>query len=75
MGEMGEMTRADHVKWCKTRALEYVDQDDCAGAVTSMVSDLGKHEDTKDTAGMFAMLGMFEVAKGPAAVRNWIDGF
>lgn len=43
-----ETTRAEHLAWCKTRALEYLDHEDKDQALTSMLSDLGKHEETKD---------------------------
>ncbi len=41
-------TRADHLQWCKDRAIEYCDNNDPLQALTSMMSDLRKHEETKD---------------------------
>lgn len=35
---------AAHFAWCKTRALEYVDNHDLVRAVTSFSSDLGKND-------------------------------
>ena len=39
---MNKPTRAEHLAWCKKRALEYVDAGDLLQAYTSMASDLGK---------------------------------
>ena len=63
------MTRAEHMQWCKARAREYIACNDLTGAVTSMVSDLGKHEETKG-----ARTGMFAV-KSPSEARHFIEGF
>lgn len=46
----GLVTRAEHLAWCKERALEYCDQGDWMNAWASMVSDLGKHPETKTHA-------------------------
>lgn len=43
-------TRADHLAWCKQRALQYVDAGDLTGAYASMTSDLGKHEGARSPA-------------------------
>lgn len=40
------MDRIEHVKWCKERALQYIDRGDYQGAFGSMASDLGKHKET-----------------------------
>lgn len=40
------MNRDEHVAWCKTRALAYVDAGDLNNAFASMCSDLRKHPDT-----------------------------
>ena len=40
------MTRAEHLQWCKDRALEYVDAGDLSQAWVSMASDLKKHPKT-----------------------------
>ncbi len=69
-------TRADHVKWCKSRALEYVDLDDLEQAVRSMLSDLQKHPQSKDDA--FArQTGILLLSERANAVtiRKWIEGF
>ena len=71
------MTRDEHLAWAKKRALEYVDRCDLLGAVASMGSDLAKHEDFQKPAyaTLFVMGAMFEVPKGPDAVRRWVKGF
>jgi hypothetical protein len=74
-GGLRMTTRAEHVKWCKTRALEYLDQGDAQGAYGSMVSDMGKHDETADLIRGIAPLGMFELMQGPDALRRWIEGF
>lgn len=72
------MTRAEHLAWCKERALEYVDAGDLANAVASMGSDLQKHPETGNTSSLAYLLrlGMMYYDQGdPAAVRRWINGF
>ena len=73
----GLPNRAEHLAWCKARALKYVDADDTQNAFASMVSDLRKHADTRDHAG--AELGMMLMLSGlssaPRDMREWIEGF
>lgn len=69
-------TRAEHLAWCKERALEYADAGDLANAWASMVSDLGKHP---ETAGHAAIeLGGMELMAGTirthAQMRDFIEG-
>lgn len=40
------MDAAEHFAWAQARALEYVDLNDPANAMASLVSDLGKHPGT-----------------------------
>ena len=56
------MTRQEHLDWCKQRALEYVDGGDLTNAYASMVSDLGKHPETANHAGI--QLGMMQTIRG-----------
>jgi len=71
------MTRAEHLVWCKARALEYVDAGDLNQALASMCSDLGKHEETKNHVGQ--ELGLMQMAAGflgtPQKMRKFIEGF
>ena len=71
------MTRAEHLEWCKKRAHEYLDRGDLTNAVTSMMSDMTKHEETKfATEGVLGQLGMMAVMSGNYnEVRRYIDGF
>lgn len=69
------MTRAEHLAWCKERALEYVVAGDLTGAVASMTSDLGKHPDTLASAELVVLV-MPDVMAGDARrVRDWVTGF
>jgi hypothetical protein len=70
-------TRDEHLAWCKTRALEYLDRGELANAVASMGSDLTKHPDTNNPAhnGLLMLGMMYVVDNDIAAVRRWIEGF
>jgi hypothetical protein len=69
------MPRKEHLAWCKTRALEFVDSGDLQNAVASMISDLGKHPETNSSMNSMRA-GMHEAGKGDsAAVRRWVEGF
>ncbi len=69
--------RADHLAWCKRRALEYLDSGDVANAVTSMLSDLGKHPETALSAesplNMFGMMMIMQ--NNHAGAKRFIEGF
>ena len=71
------MTRAEHLAWCKQRALEYVDHGDLTNAYASMASDLGKHPETEKHAaiqlGMMLMMGG-HLGTAPK-MREFINGF
>ena len=69
-------TRAEHLAWCKQRALEYVEQGDLHNAFASLMSDLRKHPETEKHGatdlGMMLMLGgMLDTAKD---MRDFISG-
>ena len=74
---LAERTRADHLAWCKQRALELVDTGDLQGAFASMVSDCNIHPKTKDHPG--AGLGMMMMMGGhlstESEMRRFIEGF
>jgi hypothetical protein len=71
------MTREEHLAWAKKRAHDYLDRGDIPNAVTSIASDLGKHPETKDHAGID--IGMMLLFSGnlshPEEARRFIDGF
>jgi hypothetical protein len=69
------VSRAEHLTWCKARALEYLDEGDLTNAVASMMSDLGKHPDFTVSPAL-VQLGVFYIAHDDeAGVRHWIEGF
>lgn len=72
-----DMTRQEHLDWCKQRALEYVDLGDNNQALASMGSDLGKHDETKNHAAI--ELGMMLLMAGhlnsQEKMRKFIQGF
>ena len=74
---MAEMTRDEHLAWCKQRALEYVERGDLTSAYGSMASDLGKHPDTRDHAAI--QLGMMLMITGNLNtqhdMKRFIEGF
>ncbi len=70
------MTRAEHMTWCKERALAYL-PDNLTDAFGSMVSDLGKHEGTKGHAAieLGTMLLMNGKLNTEREMREFIEGF
>jgi len=70
-------TRAEHLAWCKQRALELVDRGDLAQAVSSMIGDMLNHPDTAKTVDpMLSFIGMERVMVGDSrGVRKWIEDF
>lgn len=77
MSETATITRAEHLAWCKQRALEYIDQGDPRSAFLSMVSDLGKHPETENHLAI--QLGTRLLIAGhlatPDQMREFIEGF
>jgi hypothetical protein len=71
------MTRKEHLEWCRRRALEYLDQGDVPNAVTSMLSNLQKHPETKLSAeSPLSMLGMMTIMQNDrAGAKRFIEGF
>lgn len=71
------MNRAEHLQWCKDRALEYADQGDVGSAMASMGSDLSKHPETAGHSGMelFGMLALGGHLRTPREIREFIEGF
>lgn len=71
------MDRSEHLQWSKDRALEYVDAGDISSAIASMTSDLNKHDDTRNHAGI--ELGMMLLMSGNMSTqydaRKFIEGF
>lgn len=70
------MNRAEHLRWAKDRALEYVDTGDMQMAYASLISDLNEHPDTAGHGA--AELGMMQLMAGqlssPRDMRDFIEG-
>jgi len=73
------MTRKEHLDWCKQRALEYVDGGNLQEAFTSFVSDIDKHEETKDILELIQLLGISLLLAGnldtKEKMREHINGY
>lgn len=71
------MERADHLKWCKERALQYLDDGNLVDAVTSMLSDLDKHPETRLGPGsVLSTLGLHAAMSNDIGeARRFITGF
>ena len=71
------MNQDEHIAWAKERALEYLDRGDRTGAVTSMLSDLQKHEETKGIGKAMQTYGLFLLMnqKPDSDIRRFIEGF
>lgn len=74
---MTETSREEHLKWCKRRALEYVERDDCSQAVASMLSDLRKHPETENHSAieLMAQLLFAGLLDSTVECRSFIEGF
>jgi len=71
------MTRAEHLKWCKERAIAELNGGKIADAWASMVSDMGKHPETQghmaiELGHMLLMSGNWRTQ---AEVRKFIEDF
>lgn len=70
-------TRAEHLQWCKDRALDYVERGELTQALASMTSDLQKHPETAGHAGSQLGLGLMmtgDLSTGQQ-MREYINGF
>lgn len=74
---MTERTRAEHLAWCKSRALEYIDKGQINEGLTSMMSDMAKHPETKAPAldQMTVGLMMIGALSTRAEARRHIEGY
>lgn len=70
-------TRNEHLAWCKQRAREYLDHSDAQNALASMLSDLGKHPETKEHIGIQLGLGLMMAGQLSTVqqVRDFVEGF
>jgi len=67
---MERATRAEHLQWCKDRAIAYLP--DAATAYTSFMSDMGKHPETADHPALSLGLQLLLIG---AVDRRFIEGF
>lgn len=76
METVEKTTRAEHLAWCKRRALDYLPHDP-QQAFASMSSDLSKHEGTRNHAGLEMGLGLLMSGnlEHPAEMQKFIEGF
>lgn len=70
-------TRAEHLAWCKQRALAYCDTNDPDQAFASMLSDMRKHPETENHAALrlMAQLRFAGHLSNNAEMRKFIEGF
>ena len=70
------MPREEHLEWCKQRAREYLDRGDIANGISSMLSDLNNHPETKqDNTTMSALGLLYAMNKDLRGARRFIEGF
>lgn len=74
---MSTTTRAEHLSWCKKRALQYCDMGDINQAFASFMSDMRKDDSTKDHIALPLMVQMRfgGMLSTPAEMRRFIEGF
>ncbi len=70
------MTRREHIQWCKRRALAYL-PDNPSDAFASMVSDMQKHPETCDHPAINLGCQLFLEGKLDTTekMRHFIEGF
>jgi hypothetical protein len=68
-------TRQEHLQWCKDRANEYIKVRDGQQAISSMLSDLNKHEETRASVRLGAMLMTATDFHDMRSVKRFVDGF
>ena len=75
--EVINMTRDEHLKGCKERAMEYVKNGDLPAAWSSMLSDLLKHDETSNHPAIVlgTMMMAQELLNTPDEMKKFIEGF
>ena len=71
------MDRTEHLDWAKERALAYLDAGETTNAIASMLSDMTKHDELANHAGieLTGMLLLGGLIFRPDDVRRHIEGF
>lgn len=70
---MSEISREEHIKWCKERAHKELEHSWISAAVSSIISDLSKHPETEWSVRLASMLMI--TVKDKASAILFIDGF
>jgi len=69
------LTRQEHVAWCKKRAHEYIERGELMEAMTSMLSDLGKHPKTERSTELGGLMMITINSNSIPDVIRFVDGF
>ena len=71
------MDRAEHLQWCKDRALEYVNTGDMQQAFASFSLDMSKHPETANHPALQlgSMLFFGDHLSTDVEMTKWINGF
>jgi len=71
------MNRAEHLQWCKDRAIEYIENGDIQEGITSMMSDMNKHPETRsDTLNSLSLMMLTSgQLHSMHKAREFINGF
>lgn len=74
---MKDSTRAEHLQWCKDRAIEILDTGDVGQSFASFASDMSKHDDTKGHSALeLGVMMMFGgQLSGVDEMKKFIEGF
>lgn len=74
---MGTLTEKQHIAWAKERALELLGEGKVQEAFTSMMSDLRKHDETRDHPMLKLGPQLLEAhhLDTSIAMRKFIEGF
>lgn len=77
MATTNTTTRAEHLQWCKDRALQELEHNGPAQAWASMASDLGKHDETRNhvAIGLGAQMLFGGMLNSHHEMRKFILGF
>jgi hypothetical protein len=70
------ITRAEHLDWCKEKAMECVHRGDLRDAIDTMLSLLDTHPETANPGSFARTLGYLLDGKGDRGlVIRWINAF
>ena len=77
LGKGRRMNRAEHLQWCKDRAVAYIERGDLNEAFASFNSDMSKHSETVGHVGLDLGKGLFfgGLLGTAEEMREWVLGF